>query len=65
MILPLFLVIADLMLFWLFADIVSRLPTLEYGGLLVIATFGMAFSCFVWLIIESVQLAFSGEKKED
>lgn len=57
MILPLFLVVVDLMLFWLLGDVVSRLPTLAYGNLLVIAVFGTALSVFIWLIIETIEVS--------
>ena len=62
MIFPLFLMIADLMLWWLLADIVDRLGSLAYGNLLAIAVFGIAFGVFVWIILEVVELAASGTK---
>ena len=54
--------IADLMLWWLLADIVDRLGSLAYGNLLAVAVFGAALGCFIWVIVEVVELAASGTK---
>ncbi len=62
MIFPLFLMIADLMLWWLLADIVDRLGSLAYGNLLAVAVFGAALGVFIWVIVETVELAASGTK---
>ena len=64
MVLPIFILIADLLLWWLLADIVDRLPTLTNGNLILVAVFGLAFSVFCWLIYECIDLVYSKEKRD-
>ncbi len=52
MIFPFILLIADIMLWWLFTDV-----TALGEPLLNIAMFALAFGFFIWVILETLELA--------
>ncbi len=61
MIFPFILLIADIMLWWLFTQVALLGETL-----LNIGMFALAFGGFIWVMFEAVELAtsFSGSKSD-